>query len=299
MECGVGTYMESKDGKMRCDECGHVMISEAWDTEMHTAEKDKGMFKGKTIADLEKMRGALMKKATRSTAEQKKVKQIDFAIRAKKKFKGKVKETVEVTEKAPPGKKAEDFIMANKAAFKKRYGKNWERALYATAWKQFGETITYDGAREKIHECRQNIERLQQDFESHKHNFARLVTEGTSSDPLKLGYGLEGEAILQRIARFNKKISEAKSIMQHQLQEGVLGMIKEISALNRASEVAQIKTATPYGVIYTTPSGRKSKKMFESMETRNYWLELKGHSIGDVKMIEPETFDKVIAKKSR
>ena len=43
-----------------------------------------------------------------------------------------------VTESAPPGEKAERFIKKNKKAFKKRYGDNWERVLYARAWKQFG-----------------------------------------------------------------------------------------------------------------------------------------------------------------
>ena len=44
-----------------------------------------------------------------------------------------------LTEVAPEGKKAEDFITKNKAAFKKRYGDDWERVLYATAWKLFGK----------------------------------------------------------------------------------------------------------------------------------------------------------------
>ena len=44
-----------------------------------------------------------------------------------------------LTEVAPEGKNAEDFIMKNKASFKKRYGDDWERVLYATAWKLFGD----------------------------------------------------------------------------------------------------------------------------------------------------------------
>ena len=39
-----------------------------------------------------------------------------------------------VEEAAPPG--MEDWIKARKPEFKKRYGKDWERVLYATAWKQ-------------------------------------------------------------------------------------------------------------------------------------------------------------------
>jgi len=39
-----------------------------------------------------------------------------------------------IKESAPPGKKAEDWVKANKEEFKKRYGEGWEEKLYATAW---------------------------------------------------------------------------------------------------------------------------------------------------------------------
>ncbi|NBP74151.1 MAG: hypothetical protein EBU57_13575, partial [Alphaproteobacteria bacterium] len=39
-----------------------------------------------------------------------------------------------IDEAAPPGQ--EDWIKDRKAEFKKRYGKDWEKVLYATAWKQ-------------------------------------------------------------------------------------------------------------------------------------------------------------------
>lgn len=38
-------------------------------------------------------------------------------------------------ESAPPGDKAERFILKNKEAFRKRHGADWEQVLYATAWK--------------------------------------------------------------------------------------------------------------------------------------------------------------------
>jgi hypothetical protein len=40
----------------------------------------------------------------------------------------------ELEEKAPPG--MEQWIKDRKADFKERYGKDWQRVLYATAWKQ-------------------------------------------------------------------------------------------------------------------------------------------------------------------
>lgn len=43
-----------------------------------------------------------------------------------------------LAESAPPSKKAEDWIEANKDEFKAKYGDEWEDVLYATAWKMFG-----------------------------------------------------------------------------------------------------------------------------------------------------------------
>lgn len=39
-----------------------------------------------------------------------------------------------LAESAPPGKKAEEWIKANKDEFKKQYGDRWEEVIYATAW---------------------------------------------------------------------------------------------------------------------------------------------------------------------
>lgn len=44
-----------------------------------------------------------------------------------------------VYETAPNSKEAEDWILANKAKFKKTYGDDWKNVLYATAWKLFPE----------------------------------------------------------------------------------------------------------------------------------------------------------------
>lgn len=44
-----------------------------------------------------------------------------------------------VYEAAPKSKEAEEWIINNKSAFKKRYGADWEQILYATAWKLFNK----------------------------------------------------------------------------------------------------------------------------------------------------------------
>tara|TARA_R110000822_G_scaffold52235_8_gene135352 strand:+ start:9067 stop:10395 length:1329 start_codon:yes stop_codon:yes gene_type:complete len=46
---------------------------------------------------------------------------------------------IDFHEVAPPSEGAKRFIKANKAKFKKQYGENSEKVLYATAWKLFGD----------------------------------------------------------------------------------------------------------------------------------------------------------------
>jgi hypothetical protein len=59
------------------------VMAEKWDAEMKTAPKDVGKWEGYTIAELKARKKKLMDKAERSAAEQKEVRQINFAIRAK------------------------------------------------------------------------------------------------------------------------------------------------------------------------------------------------------------------------
>lgn len=43
-----------------------------------------------------------------------------------------------IEESSPANQEAEDWILAAKPNFQKQYGKDWEKVLYATAWKKFG-----------------------------------------------------------------------------------------------------------------------------------------------------------------
>jgi hypothetical protein len=86
-------------------------LNEKWGTEMHTAEKDVDKWKGWTIERLKARKEKLMKKEERTAAEQKEVKQLNFAIRAKQKDGkwGKIKEAQQqdVTEDSKTNKHKE------------------------------------------------------------------------------------------------------------------------------------------------------------------------------------------------
>ena len=144
-------------------------LEEKWGTEMHTAEKDKGMFKGKTQAELKSQLAKLKASGPHEKGSDayKKQNQIEFALRAKHKF-GKVGEQnigpgtggmeediasfgmgAEHTldEKAPPG--MEKMVMK----LKKEYPGHPEKA-FATAWsiynKKHGKA---EESREACAEC--------------------------------------------------------------------------------------------------------------------------------------------------
>lgn len=57
--------------------------------ELHTKEKDKGMWEGRTIEDLKKEVKRLKEKEPKTEANKKRMHQALFAIRAKQKGKGK------------------------------------------------------------------------------------------------------------------------------------------------------------------------------------------------------------------
>ena len=58
----------------------------AWKTKMHTPESAKGMFDGRTKASLRAEQSRLRAKKTRTAAEQKRLKRVNFALRAKNGF---------------------------------------------------------------------------------------------------------------------------------------------------------------------------------------------------------------------
>jgi hypothetical protein len=71
-------------------------LDESWDEKMHTAEKDKGKFKGWTLSELKAELAKCKKNPNKTEALKKKEHQLSFAIRAKQKNKwGSIKESEE------------------------------------------------------------------------------------------------------------------------------------------------------------------------------------------------------------
>lgn len=207
----------------------------------------------------------------------------------------KVQEATTLKEKSPPGKKAEKWIKSNKKRFIDQYGKKKGMSvLYAKAWDMFGESSdAYNNAKSLIETKKKMLDNLENQFVVHKAKFAEGVLNGQAKDPLSIGYGLEGELIVQKINTISKELNEATSVMTYEMKKGINALLEQLKNISKADNISKVKDVTPYGVIYTR-GGKLSKKMFESVETREYWLGLNSDEIANVKMIEPETFDKAI-----
>lgn len=85
---GWGNVKEYEIGE---DMLRTTQIEEKWGVQTKTKEKDKGKWEGWTLAELRARKKKLMDKPSRSAAETKEVRQINFAIRAKTGW-GKAKE---------------------------------------------------------------------------------------------------------------------------------------------------------------------------------------------------------------
>jgi hypothetical protein len=364
-------------------------LEEAWDAKMKTAKKDIGKWEGYTVAQLKAKKKKLMDKESRSAAEQKEVKQIDFALRAKsgwgkvdeakkakpdfldldkdgnkkesmkkaaadKKKAGKVDESNKmkqdyidaageqlpglkkagwktrdmsekpgkkaekaratankriagmtkaamtmkeenVSEVAPPGKKAEDFIKGAKEDFKKRYGKDWESKLYATAWKKFGpKKESIEKMTAMLESAKDKRASLVKVLEAHKAKFAKMVNEGITKDPLKAGYGLEGETILDQISETDTLISKIKEMIRAEIKTGITELTVSENAREQAEKLAESKSKAPFGILWKDAANKKQQKFFESEDLRALWVDLNKESIVEHKLINPADFDKKI-----
>ena len=79
------------------------------------------------------------------------------------------------------------------------------------------------------------------------------------------------------------------------MQQGVNKLARDVAQFGKITKLAETKAATPYGVIYTASNGQRVRKMFESVETREYWVGLHTAKLTNAVMIEPSSFDNAIA----
>ena len=264
------------------------------DPKKRDEKKDKFDFrnlKDKSVQDSKKKVDEAKKPAKDEKKDDKKDEKKDDG---KKKFNFEKKK---VDESAPPGKKAEDFIKDNKAEFKDRYGKKWQEVLYATAWKKFGDKKeSFEKAGKMLESHKVMLAKLERAFAAHKAGYKQMVKEGKADDPLNMGYGLEGELILEQIGGIKDVIAKIKEMIRAEIQQGAIAMVVAEQQADKLSTVAAAKKVAPWGVAWKSKAGTTQAKFFESQSDRDYWVGLK--NLNEAKLINPGHFDKEIAKLS-
>lgn len=280
---------------------GRKKVAEKWGTEMHTAEKDKGKWDGYTIADLKAKKKKLMDKEERSAAEQKTVKQIDFAIRAKQKDKfGKIKK--EGVEEA--AKKSRSPFAIGMWQAKKEAGLNPDKPAHNLPKKvvkkahEIGKKI--EGTDESIARLGKLVEKAMRgkrkyeaDLAEHRKQFSKRVTEGKVKDLLKTGQGLEGDLLEKKIAEVTAMAADLNNqirVLEADSNAKLLAVIKEE---RKAARFEKAKATKPWGVMYES-QGKRKTKFFEDQKARDYWAQL-NDSLKPA-LINPEHFDRAAAK---
>ena len=301
---------------------------------MHTAEKDKGKWDGYTIAELKAKKKKLMDKQERSAAEQKTVKQIDFAIRAKQKDKfGAIKKESVDEAKAKP-----DFLDADndgnttepmkKAIKDKAKSRKMEEAKskspFAIGMWQAKKEAGMDPDK-PAHDLPKKVVKK-------AHEIGKKI-EGTDESIARLGKLVEKaqrgkrkyEADLaEHRAEFANRLAEGKvkdllksgqglegDLLEKKIAEvtamaaDLNNQIRVLEADSNAKLLAAIKEERKAARFATAKStkpwgvmyesqGMRKTKFFEDQKARDYWAQL-NESLNPA-LINPEHFDRVAAK---
>lgn len=143
-----------------------------------------------------------------------------------------IDEVIELLEVAPPGKRAEKWIKDRKSDFKERYGKDWSKVLYATAWKRFGESETNEPVQSSVSEAtnKSDLETTLQNYPSELVNhfrdsetFSGFITDNRKVGRIasKLLDGIEFKAgPIMRVAEEIKEYNRSNNVSVSNSKKG-------------------------------------------------------------------------------
>ena len=174
------------------------LLTESWGTEMHTAKKDKGMFKGKSKGEI----GSALSKNKKTAANdrskgksepaplKKKIKQEEFALRAKNNF-GKVKESIDLNEGA--GMSFEHLLKTHHQDVDAMIeGGDMSQALFDTLYEYYFEEMPYGVAKARTGDPYQWVfDRFQRDLQ--REGLMSDNTENLVSQAENIGEGKSHE----------------------------------------------------------------------------------------------------------
>ena len=287
MECGDGVYEETKSGKMKCCECGHMMtstsgiVSEEVQTiggqpttdDYSTTDLENAMKTGKTSDGKPVDRTAAQKvldarKNNTVTEAKKKGKKVNpYAVG--------MAQAEKETGDTPPLKKS-TIVRAHEIA-------------NAVSKKEESQLAKANSLLENLIAQYNKLNEL---LEQHKKQFKKQVNEGKQVDILNVGYGLEGDAIKEKMIRIKKSINETKSL-KTKIVESIQSKKKSIAeAKQEITTFDKQLGSKPYGIVGFDNNNKKIQKFFESVDQRSMWLEFHQERLTEHRLINPEMIQK-------
>jgi hypothetical protein len=134
---------------------------------------------------------------------------------------------------------------------------------------------------------------LQEQFNQHKVSYKQNVMEGTVSDPLGTGYGIQGAALLQKLRTVRDQIQEARTEIADIRDQQQQQLVFEAATQAKMASLVEQQQTTPYGVVAVTAQGSNIKKFFESADHRSIWMQYNQHNLSTHKLIDPQDLDAV------
>jgi ribosomal protein S27E len=293
MDCKKGVY-EQKGKKMMCNECGNTIVAEDIQTigdatgpsgpantqpntdDYSTADLQNALNTGKTSDG---------KPVDRTAAQN--------VINARKN--STMSESL--TKKMSVGEIIADFEKSTDPKFK---GKSKEERKKMALGAYYGmhpeESKTEESQLAKTDRLLENLtaryNKLKEAFENHKKTFKKQVTEGRQLDILNVGYGLEGDAIREKIRNVVTSIKETR-IAKAKIIESIEFKKQTIAdAKQEMSKFTKQIGSNPYGVVAFDSKNNKITRFFESENKRAMWLEFQKDKLVEHRLINPEMIQK-------
>jgi hypothetical protein len=127
--------------------------------------------------------------------------------------------------------------------------------------------------------------KLSEQFAKHIREFNRQLNEGKQIDPLNVGYGLEGEAIVEKMNRVIFENTKTNKQITALLNEKQKILSAEQATSKQLRLLDQKLSSSPWGVVGKNQEGKVVKKFFETQSSRSMWLEY--NELKESKMIDP------------
>ena len=121
----------------------------------------------------------------------------------------------------------------------------------------------------------------------------KKIAEGIVDDPVNVGYGVEGEHIIDEMNMLNSTITKIKAMIHKEVAQGVRSMFEADALADKAITLQIAAEKAPWGLAWTA-NGKPRAKFFESSDDRDYWANLKNYP--NARKINPKHWNAQITK---